>query len=106
MKVLGIYAHPVPFVLFCRFPFCPGWIELAGSDDSWEPSSTGRFVGVGVITTGCSGSLGVASKSLRLVNRSRYELMFSSTIFFHFRQQAEKVVKFWRRVFIVVVGDY
>ena len=33
---------------------CPGWIELAGSDDSWEPGSTGLSVGTGVIATGCS----------------------------------------------------
>ena len=45
---------------------CPGWIELAGSEDLWEPDSTG----VGVIATGCSGSLWVASRSLRLVSIS------------------------------------
>ena len=59
---------------------CPGWIELAGGDDSLEPGSTGHFVGVGIIATGCSGSLGVTSRSLRLVNRSGYELMFSSSL--------------------------
>ena len=36
---------------------CPGWIELARGDDSLEPGCTGHFAGVGIIATGCSGSL-------------------------------------------------
>ena len=37
---------------------CRGLIELAGSDDSGELSSTGHSVGIVVIATGCSGSSG------------------------------------------------
>ena len=59
---------------------CPGWIELAGSDDSWESGSTDHSFGIGVIATCCSGPLEVASRSLRLVNRSGCKLMFSSSI--------------------------
>ena len=59
---------------------CPGWIELSRSDDSREPNSTGHSAGLDVSATSCSGSLGVASRSLMHVNISGCELMLSYSI--------------------------
>ena len=126
VESMGHICSPVPFVLFCHFLFvveeigvvgllllllllfgvlCPRWIELAGSDDSWEPGNTGHSLGVGVIATGCSGSLGVVSRFLRLVNRPGCVFFLHSC----FRRLGGKMMKFWRRFFTVVVvavGDY